>query len=225
MTEIKTVDNLDEYIIDKTLKGLGEKYNKTFVVTHIGNRYDYKSATLYVKDEDDVVFKAVIYSDSFVVEDNYITEKIGHMIKKEMLKELIKHDIWANISIAVMHKKSCNEESDSEISFGEYDNKYNVTELVMYMCIKQDCINDENENFMLDCIKNINSKTDINIGVSAFIIPDEMYVACSGDIVAKPDISNTWFDSYNPITNVQFFISKGKYRPVREEIIEALSRR
>lgn len=217
--------NINSGIKNTTISQLENKYNCNFEVTHIGNRLNYSTGTLFLKDSDDIYFSAVTDSKTSLVEDDYIRQRVVFQFKSIILDRLAKNDINANISSVIMCKIDCSEERDKNITLQDFISKYKVDEISTYICIEESNLNEKNINLFYEILKEQSTKLGIAISCSIFNIATHSYNDCSKQMSLNPDINNTWFDQFSPISNAMFCVENSIIVPDEKKLSKLLLQR
>lgn len=214
---VNSIENMEEDIkyvtdtsVDIVTDKLEKKYNCKFVADSIGNRYDTGSATVYLHPETDskIIFTAVIDEESGEIKDDYIERVVAEKIKNKVEEKFTSSGVNVALSVLLYGSDSI-EETNQNITCDEYFEKYDVQSVHFYLVIDENTLNSETpvkvESILNECYNLYNS----NIAVLGYVICDK-FEECKSELDVAPDISNTWFSTYNPVRTFKCSISNGK---------------
>ena len=218
------VDKNTQETADSVKNGLSLKYGCDFDAVKIGGRIDTNSTVFYLHPDFDtnIVFKAVIDSETEEITDNFISRIIASKINTELKEILDKYNISGEASVNFVRKNDDGEEDDIDITVEEYFEEYEVKSIFLYLAINSETLNDASADNLISVCKAFESKYNTQIAVNGVAISDKYY-ECSEQMKTDPEVSATWFDSFNPDCSYKFAVTDGKSNVSVSELKEILA--
>lgn len=225
----EVVDGIKNYISENTQlttdtikNGLSLKYGCNFEVVKIGGRIDTGSTSFYLYPDFDfnIVFKAVIDSESEEISDNFISRIIAFKINSELKDSLNKYGISGEASVTFVRQDD-SEEDNINITKEEYCEKYEVSSVFFYLVLDSQTINESSAENLISVCKSLGDKYKIQIAVNGVVVSAK-YNECAEQMKAEPDVSATWFDLFEPDCTYRFAVTDGKSNISVSELKEIL---
>lgn len=205
-------------ITNSAVQQLETKYNCTFEATHVGNRLNYSTGTVFLIDDEGIMFSATVDSKTKEVEDDYIrriiSEKYESIIKHELERNEIDAGVYAFISC-----DDCSLETNRKISLDSFKEEYKLDSIVVYLCLNN---NTYDYSRLFDAFEKLNLELNVKISVFAYSLGETKFQECKLNISKTLDINTTWFDEYDPENTIVFSIENGLFAPDRNSIVRAI---
>ncbi len=209
---------------DSVIAELSLKYGCDFDAVKIGGKIDTSPTEFYLHPDFDtsIVFKAVIDSETEEITDNFISRLIGSKINTELKSNLSNYNISGEASVNFVRKNDDGEEDDIDITVEEYFEEYEVKSIFLYLAINSETLNDASADNLISVCKAFESKYNTQIAVNGAAISDKYY-ECTEQMEINPEVSATWFDSFNPDCTYKFAVTNGKSNVSVSELKEILA--
>ncbi|WP_462410821.1 hypothetical protein [Neobacillus sp. Marseille-QA0830] len=188
---------------------LQKKYNQEFEATHIGGRYgtgNDGTVTTYLhpKNNEDLLFSAVMNEDGKLVSDNYIPRLISHSVNEVIKRELGSEGIDSETNTVVMEADSSSE-TNPEISLREYVNSYKPGYFSADMIVKESPgLTPEKFESALNAVYTAGLKTDFQVAIH--VISDGNYEACHKEFMKQIQISDSMYVDFDVVNEMKLYI-------------------
>lgn len=188
---------------------LSLKYGYNFEVLKMGGRIDTDSTSFYLYPDfaPDIVFKAVVDSETKEVSENFISRVISAKFNSELKDKLNEYGISGEAS-ATFIKSDDSQENDIYISTAEYFDKYEVSCVFLYFVLNSQTLNDSSAENLISVFRTLGSKYNVQVAVSGVAVSAK-YNECAEQMKLEPDVSATWFDSFSPECSYSFAVTYG----------------
>lgn len=223
MVTMNACSKINNETANDVCTALSEKYGESFVAVKIGDRFNTDSAKLYVHpaDNETLVFSARINKDSGKVEDNYIRAIVANEIKNEIKSKLASLQVPYELNVSLLcHDAS--DETNAKISVEDFANKYSLSGITIYLPIKSSFVSEDAIESIVAAFKETNEAMGISVSAMVYSISDEQFDACVKDMSSYPDLTNTWFDSYDVQGTAIISVKDGVVTPRVSEIIKSI---
>lgn len=206
-------------------KGLTDKYHKDFVVTAIGNRYNYETTTAYAYAADDPTTQFVVRlnSNNEIEFDNYAHRNVCSKMRKLVCDTFSEYGID---SICVAETSHCKFDVSLDISISEYINVTGSDTMKAAILAKLD--DNVNAQNLEKIYEKIGSQfPQITVGFNLYTVSNEDYEKIYGKIEARSeyfDLSDLTPHEVKP-ENIMYVEFKDGQLSVNTAEIEELLRR
>lgn len=153
--------------------------------------------------------------------DNLISRMAGAEVSCKLTDLLSKSGICAQASTLFIRDSDCDED-DVSIRLTEYCEKYNVKNIFIYLAIDKAFVFDNAANQLLAALKSLSKAMKAPVAVTGYVL-DEYYADAASNMPRVPDISNTWFDQYEPTAHFSAVWEDGKCNVTAAELQKILS--
>ena len=194
---------------------LKEKYNQEFVVTDIGGRYgtaknDTVTTYVHPKNNENLVFKAVMYKDGSLYSDGYIPRLIGDQLNQILKQELEKAGIKSETFTFVMNADS-SPETNPKITLEEYVQKYKPGYFSAHMIVKEKSgLTPEQFEQALTAVYKAGLNTTFQVSIR--VISKKDYDLCLEKFIQLSEVSKTWFIEFDVINEIKLNIDSTDLR-------------
>lgn len=187
---------------------LEAKYGEKFVATHIGDRWNKPTATLYVHPESnsEIVFSAII-DHSGNVTDDYVCNIMMHSIEISLQKAFNDVGIQsAANAVIVKNDIDITEESNTNIQINDFAVKYGVKDIFVKLIFDS---NTADASKIVSVLEKISRTYKFGLTVQGYILNTEAFEKCVSDFRTYPSVSPTHIETYMPLCQFSSVISNG----------------
>ncbi|MBR2589509.1 MAG: hypothetical protein IKE65_01135 [Clostridia bacterium] len=220
MKEYAQQYNLNEYVLNLITPKLEEKYKKSFTACAIGGRFNYKTATVYYKDEAGVTFRVVADSDTLALEDNYIRNRCMREIEAQLLEQYFAPELHLYCKAKVLCD-DCSAERDDALCAKDFFEKYHVSTVLLDLFMCADTADQASLNSILDSLLNFSRELQAGVAVELYIIEKERFEECISGIDNALEFSDNRFHEYF-INTVVFSVKEQTIYPEPASLAELL---
>lgn len=216
----------DNSAVDAVTDELSNKYEKTFVVSDLGNRFNYDTTTMYVYAADDPSMRFVVRvnSNGEIVFENYAYRKVCSKVRNIICDIFSEYNLE---TVCVAEFSKYNYDISAEASIEEYIEASNADIVKAAIAVKSDEIltGEILEKIYMDIGSQI---SEIPIGFSMYIISEEDYTKVFKDIENRTSyfgIGDIRAYGVTPVTDFYVEINDGQLSETITEINEELLNR
>lgn len=180
-------------------KLLSAKYGQSFLVTHIGDRYNTGTTTLFCQPDDgsDVSFTVIFKPLENTFSDDYPVRKAAFAFDRELSDALSAKGITA-ASLTILGEadsSSAGEWKEPAAFIKAAGTKY----LFSRIAVKGASLTQQELDVFLGVLADTGEKCgDIRFVSSVFLIPEETYEACSAKLSGMPHMTDAELAKFSP---------------------------
>lgn len=185
---------------------LKARYGESFVVTHIGNRLNTKTATTYVHPENNnrIVFTAIIDHDGNVIDD-YATNIVMDSLEQNLQRKLEDKGIICSVNAVITEDNIV--ETDTELDPNSFMEKHGIESVLVRLIVDD---NSESSENLITILEQMSVEYSFDIVVSVYYLDHNAFELCKKDFSTYPSVGATRIKSYDPRTFFKTTLSNGK---------------
>ena len=215
---------VSENTSDVVVGMLKDKYDREFISTNIGDRYNTDTATLfcYPKDNERVHFTVEYDYKNKTISDDFICRSNAVKIDDELQKALNENSMSA--ATFTTFRNADNDAGNISENISDFIKSANVNELYINSAIKASCIRSEDDiQYIIDTVKALSLRYDnIEVLFSIYTIPDDSFEKCFNDMQTTTYVNDPWFKNYSFISETSFVLENGAANASAEKLASDL---
>ncbi len=199
---------------------LAEKYGSAFRATHIGNRYNTGSATLFCRTENgqDICFTAVYTPLDRLLTDDYPARIAAHALGRELTEAFQTKGISA-----VPHILLCGGHYDAVPPVDMTAQRYIEDSGTDLLHIRMAVGASSDMSAIPGVLEEISRKYgNIRIIAAVFVIADEKLEECRSALSEVPRVNDRWFSRFSPAADAGITVTDGRANKTAEQFAAAL---
>ena len=200
---------------------LGEKYGKEFVVTHIGNRFDTGSTTLFChpSDREDLNFKVVFKPRNDEMTDNYPERAMEVDFDLELKERLSGKDI--DIAPYTEFIGFDPDAAPFPADLATFISGSQTDFILSRIAVKTTAVSDADKaQQIIDCLKETSAKYgDIEYVISVFPIAEDKFDECAESLSREVSVNDNWFTEKGCGESVVIRVRSGESDLTAEELL------
>lgn len=206
--------NLDSNNAQEVTNLLNQKYGIEFEVKSIGNRLatdkaDTVTAYCYPKDNEKVIFEAVINVDRELISDDYPIRLLEVAAKEKIEGKFSEKGI--NATVAVSIARLLGSDNLLGVNLSDIIAEYPELSLTFTTVLCDGADSRETYDTVVGLLEELYSgNPKMSIGTTIWKYSSDTYANCSDEMNSIPDISKTALEQYEPISKVNVAIVEGK---------------
>lgn len=206
--------NLDSNNAEEVAKLLGQKYGIEFEVKSIGNRLasdkaDTVTAYCYPKNNEKVIFEAVMNVERELVSDDYPVRLLEIAAKEKIEAEFSDKGIEATVAVSIARLPSSENILDANLADIISKNPELSLTFTTVLCDGADAR--KTYDTVIALMEELYSgNPKMSLGTTIWKYSKDAYSSCSAEMNSIPDISKTALEQYEPISKVNVAIVEGK---------------
>lgn len=184
-------------ISDVIVRKLYERYQVEFVVKMIGNRYgtnsnDTVTAFCYPKDNESLIFTAILNREQTILEDDYMLRYVTFELEESIKKEFEKNNVDAFAKVEIIGKNKL----DEFLTVQEFIDKFDNFNFLAYIVSKNKVSNEVLNNVY----KNLENKySNIYLKSLIYMLEESGFDKCLEISQVRPTITETIIRNYSVI--------------------------
>lgn len=206
--------NLDSNNAEEVANLLGQKYGIEFEVKSIGNRLasdkaDTVTAYCYPKNNEKVIFEAVMNVERELVSDDYPVRLLEIAAKEKIEAEFSKNSIEATVAVSIARLPSNEDLLDANLADIISENPELSLTFTTVLCDGADAR--ETYDTVIALLEELYSgNPKMSLGTTIWKYSNDAYSKCSDEMNSIPDISKTVLEQYDPISRVNVALVEGE---------------
>lgn len=215
------IRNLDSNNAEEVANLLGQKYGIEFGVKSIGNRLasdkaDTVTAYCYPKNNEKVIFEAVMNAEHKLVADDYLVRVLEVEAKEIIENKFTENGIKATALVSVFHLSSLVSLVDTELA--NVIRECPDLSLTFATVLCEDADREKTYSIIVALLVGFYSNNrKMLLGTTIWKYPEKVYNDCAKEINSLLHISKTVLEQYNPISKVNVAIVDGVLNKSFEE--------
>lgn len=206
--------NLDSNNAEEVANLLGQKYGIEFGVKSIGNRLasdkaDTVTAYCYPKNNEKVIFEAVMNVDRELVSDDYPVRLMEIEAKEKIEAKFSEIGMAATVSVSIARLPNSANLLDANLADVISENPELSLTFTTVLCDSAD--SQKTYDVVIALLNELYSgNPKMSIGTTIWKYSNDAYTKCSDEMNSIPDISKTVLEQYNPISKVNVVLVEGE---------------
>lgn len=220
--------DLDRTNSDEVADLLQTKYGTEFIVDSIGNRLasdraDTLTAYCHPKENEKVVFEAVMNTSRELVSDNYPKRLLEIKAKDRIEAEFSANGINANVSVSLSKLTVQIDPETADLDQVIKDNPALSLTFSTIVCN----YNDASQIYaaVVSILQGLYSEDpEMQLGTTVWNLSESTYQNCADEMNKRPSVDKTFLESFDPLCHATISITDGLLNVSEEEFCEAFGK-